>query len=177
LHKPFFDDQLWRRDSSFIVPGKGTPPDEVPIDVVSKNSTNKTNTTNYVNHTETTSPVLSKSGWRPVAHAANQDVVVPENGRRRLELLEEFTIPDGESELLLPIEVAPQRLTINGNAPPRVALVNSTIVDGEYGAGHEINITVLFTTAVEWLPVGAAHGDRFKFRAPILCVFLDSRRL
>ena len=94
-----------------------------------------------------------------MAHAAHQDVAIPLNGRRRIELLEEFTIPDGESEVLLPLEVNPTRLTIDGDAPPRVVAVESSSPDYEYGAGHEINITVLFTTAVAWQPKGASLGD------------------
>ena len=103
---------------------------------------------------------VRRTGWRPVAHAAQQDIVVPKNGRRRIELLEEFTIPDGESELLLPIEVSAPRLTVDGNGAPRVVAVNSTAHDGDYGAGQEINITVRFTTPVDWRPEGASYGDR-----------------
>ena len=103
---------------------------------------------------------VNRSGWRPVAHAASQDAVVPQNGRRRIELLEEFTIPDGESELLLPIEVTPKRLSIDGDAPPRVVRVSTAAEDVEHGAGHELNITVLYTSKVEWRPSGVAEGNR-----------------
>lgn len=141
------------RDSSFVWPGKGHPPDEV---VQAANQTNATNATNY------TAPFLpfnytaNRTGWRPVAHAAHQDVTVPRNGRRQIELLEEFTIPDGESELLLPIEVSPQRLTVDGDAPPRVLSVASPTPDGEYGAGHRINVTVVSIFIAE---SGQANGS------------------
>lgn len=141
-----------------MVPGKGTRPEEEPKVVT--NISNSTNDT-YVEETRNKTEIpVNRSGWRPVAHAAHQDVVVPQNGRRRIELLEEFTIPDGESELLLPIEVEFKRLSVDGNAPPRVVLVNSTSEDGEYGAGQEINITVQFTTNVEWNPFDASKTER-----------------
>jgi hypothetical protein len=150
------------RDSGFIVPGKGNPPAVDPFTAISKdfNVTNSTSNETTVNVTTEHQSTL-RTGWRPVAHAAHQDIVVPRNGRRRIELLEEFTIPDGESELLLPIEVAPKRLTIDGDAAPRVLVVNSTALDGEYGAGHEINITILYTASVAWTPIGVSDGDRF----------------
>lgn len=155
-----------------MVPGKGTRPEE---EVVSKNRTNTTNITDVVEEpiNNVTDIPVNRSGWRPVAHAAHQDIVVPQNGRRRIELLEEFTIPDGESELLLPIEVEFRRLSVDGNAPPRVVLVNSTCDDGEYGAGHEINITVKFTTAVQWNPLDASKSERY-ITLYSRCIFLMS---
>lgn len=124
---------------------------------------NRTNTTNATNSTDFVPPLnytANRTGWRPVAHAAYQDVTVPRDGRRQIELLEEFTIPDGESELLLPIEVSPNRLTLEGDAPPLAIAVASPTPDGEYGAGHRINVTVLMTTEVDWRPEGVAVGSR-----------------
>lgn len=108
----------------------------------------------------TSAPSPERSGWKPVAFAANQDLVVPLNGQRVIELIEEFTIPDGESELLLPIDVAPPRLTVDGDAPPKVVAVNTTALDGTYGAGQDINITVEFTTVIEWRPRRAGVTER-----------------
>ena len=139
------------------MPGKGYPPEEAEAIT---NRTNVTNATNYTAYSRPFNYTLNQTGWRPVAHAASQDLSVPLNGRRRIQLLEEFTIPDGESELLLPIEVSPKRLTLDGDAPPRALTVASSALDGEYGAGHFINITVLMTTAVEWRPQGVAAGWR-----------------
>jgi hypothetical protein len=127
------------------------------------NQTNATNATNYTVFPTPINYTVNRTGWRPVAHAAHQDITVPRNGRRRIELLEEFTIPDGESELLLPIEVSPKRLTVDGNAPPRAILVASPTPDGEYGAGHLINVSVLMTTAVDWRPEGVAEGSRYTY--------------
>ena len=42
---------------------------------------------------------------KPVLRAASQDVVVPVNGRRTIELHNDLPIPDGHSSLLLPINV------------------------------------------------------------------------
>jgi len=145
-----------------VVPGKGTPPVEIVSNI--SNITNATNTTQHAQENVSknqTEPIVNRSGWRPVAHAAHQDIVVPQNGRRRIELLEEFTIPDGESELLLPIEVEFGRLTVDGSAPPRIVLVNSTSEDEEYGAGQEINITLRFTTDVDWRPYGVSDSERW----------------
>ena len=148
-------------NNGYIVPGKGTRPVVAVEDVANATLLNGTNATNATAVNTTFPPYkANRSGWRPVAHAAFQEVVVPSNGRRRIQLLEEFTIPDGESELLLPIEVNPTRLTVDGNAPPRVLALRSGAEDGEYGAGHTINVTVLFTTAVDWRPEGVADGDK-----------------
>lgn len=73
--------------------------------------------------------------------------------------MEEFTIPDGYAEIALPIEVSPPRIVINGSAPPRIIQVNCSVPDGEYGAGEEINITVLFTTRIVWRPKLADFSD------------------
>jgi hypothetical protein len=150
---------IFIRNAGYVVPGKGTPPEVEPT--IKRNVSNTTNATVIEPPMNRTDILVNRSGWRPVAHAAHQDIVVPQNGRRRIELLEEFTIPDGESELLLPIEVEFRRLSVDGNAPPRIVLVNSTIDDGEYGAGHEINITVTFTTNVEWNPFEASKSPRY----------------
>jgi hypothetical protein len=151
-------------NSGLVVPGKGIRPVEPILNI--SNTTNGTNATlleedDITSFSNVTDAKVNRSGWRPVAHAAHQDVVVPSNGRRRIELLEEFTIPDGESELLLPIEVEFRRLTIDGSAAPRVTLVNSTSEDAEYGAGQEINITVRFTSDIDWRPIGVSDSDRW----------------
>ena len=107
------------------------------------------------------SSASNSTGWRPVAHARAQDVTVPKNGESRIQLYEDFTIPDGHAEAALPIEVSPQRLVVNGSASPRIGEVNCTSPDGEYGAGEELNITVLFTSSIEWQPRDAALSDRW----------------
>lgn len=96
---------------------------------------------------------------RPIANAASQEISIPKNGQRRIELLEEYTIPDGIEEVLLPLEVSLDRIIVEGNAAPRVVSVNCTSPDGVYGAGQELNITVSFTTGIKWEPLRASKSD------------------
>jgi|MDSY01.1.fsa_nt_gb hypothetical protein len=84
-----------------------------------------------------------------------------QNGERRIELFENFPIPDGHAEVALPIEVSPPRLVVNGSGSPRVVRVNCSVADGVYGAGEEINITVRFTTSIAWHPEDADLSDRW----------------
>lgn len=106
-----------------------------------------------------------KNGWRTVAHAARPRLTVPSNGRLKLTLQEEYTVPDGEAQIVLPISVLPTRISVEGDAPPRVISVNSSTPNGSYGAGDVIDIAVIFTSKVVWRPHDAAPSDR-SFHSP-----------